>query len=204
MTGLGQEVLLRLATFAAAVLGGALAANLRGLGFGISLLLVGGAAVIGAVVATLLAPGERHSLVTVPPGPATDPAEPWWNNLDASPSTGSASVDSGVQPTRRTEPLALPSRQPDLPTGPLPRRTEPHLPPHAEAVVVAQCPQCGSFRLDVQGDIAIELRCRDCTYSWPWAPERPWPPVVVRRDLSERPHHTGATQPPSTDRGASR
>lgn len=244
MTGPGQDATLLLVTFGAAALGGALAANLQGLGFGVGLLLVAAAAVIGAVVATLLAPGDapaRSSRHGSPPWPVREPrqypddgTEPyhvprqlppypdqpappvqsappvpfappeqhapvgdWWESTPGSsrpalPRSGGQDLAAGaVDPVPPgPAPPGAPSggsvgRQPgQLPGG----RRAPALPPPAEATVVAQCPRCGSFGLDVEEiEAGFGFRCRDCRNTWRWARDQPWPPVVVRRDLSHGP-----------------
>lgn len=57
----------------------------------------------------------------------------------------------------------------------------------AESALIAQCPRCGEFRLDVRQvaqDYAFECRNESCGNIWSWTPGTPWPPVVVRRNLS--------------------
>jgi hypothetical protein len=57
------------------------------------------------------------------------------------------------------------------------------------SALVAQCPNCGDFRIDVQrADPAFAFRCRNprCGEEWRWTPGTAWPPVVVRRNLTGR------------------
>jgi hypothetical protein len=56
----------------------------------------------------------------------------------------------------------------------------------AESALIAQCPRCGEFRLDVHQvaqDYAFTCRNGSCGNTWSWTPGTPWPPVVVRRNL---------------------
>jgi uncharacterized protein (DUF983 family) len=58
------------------------------------------------------------------------------------------------------------------------------------AALVAQCPHCGDFRLDVhRGEPAYAFRCRNphCRHEWRWTPGTDWPAVVVRRNLTGEP-----------------
>lgn len=59
----------------------------------------------------------------------------------------------------------------------------------AERAVVAQCPRCGGFELDVEsGESGFGFRCRSsrCGNRWRWTAGRAWPAVVVRRNLPEK------------------
>jgi hypothetical protein len=57
------------------------------------------------------------------------------------------------------------------------------------ARLVAQCPECSSFRLDVRQEAAgLLFGCRDCRREWTWAPGRVWPTTVA--DPSRRVRHT--------------
>jgi len=99
----------------------------------------------------------------------------------APPSNGTASrqwwaeTPSAAAPSDRREPSAL--------------RPGPAPPPSSydvESALIAQCPRCGEFRLDVSHVArAYAFRCRNesCGNSWSWTPGTPWPPVVVRRNL---------------------
>jgi hypothetical protein len=58
------------------------------------------------------------------------------------------------------------------------------------AALIAQCPNCGDFRLDVvRGEPAYGFRCRNprCRHEWQWTPGTDWPAVVVRRNLTGEP-----------------
>jgi hypothetical protein len=57
----------------------------------------------------------------------------------------------------------------------------------AGVALVAQCPNCGDFRLDVtRGEPAYAFRCGNpqCRHEWLWTPGADWPAVVVRRNLT--------------------
>jgi hypothetical protein len=53
--------------------------------------------------------------------------------------------------------------------------------------VVAQCPRCGDFRLDLAQDAdsyAFHCRNPNCGHRWEWRAGAPWPTTVVRRNLT--------------------
>jgi len=57
----------------------------------------------------------------------------------------------------------------------------------AHRALIAQCPQCGDFRIDVSSaGSSYSFRCRNprCANTWTWTPGSPWPAVVVRRNLT--------------------
>ena len=57
------------------------------------------------------------------------------------------------------------------------------------SALVAQCPNCGDFRIDVRrADPVYAFRCRNprCGEEWRWTPGTAWPSVVVRRNLTGR------------------
>lgn len=54
------------------------------------------------------------------------------------------------------------------------------------SALIAQCPRCGEFRLDVKHvaqDYAFACQNKSCGNTWNWTPGTPWPDVVVRRNL---------------------
>lgn len=56
----------------------------------------------------------------------------------------------------------------------------------AEAVI-AQCPGCGSFRMDASVRSGNwQFRCHECQHEWTWKPGTPWPEVQVRPDHGRR------------------
>jgi hypothetical protein len=57
----------------------------------------------------------------------------------------------------------------------------------ARRALIAQCPRCGDFQLDMAGTgSAYAFRCRNprCANTWTWTPGTAWPAVVVRRNLT--------------------
>jgi hypothetical protein len=69
--------------------------------------------------------------------------------------------------------------------------TRPHEPPRqgydVDRAVVAQCPRCGDFRLDLKQDgdsCAFHCRNPNCGHRWKWRAGTPWPTTVVRRNLT--------------------
>jgi hypothetical protein len=57
---------------------------------------------------------------------------------------------------------------------------------------IAQCPECGSFRVDVdtQAVPPWQFGCHECRHGWVWRPGVPWPSVQVKpsaRRPAERP-----------------
>lgn len=56
-----------------------------------------------------------------------------------------------------------------------------------DRAVVAQCPRCADFQLDVQRDgDAYAFHCRNpnCGHRWTWRAGSAWPTTVVRRNLT--------------------
>lgn len=53
--------------------------------------------------------------------------------------------------------------------------------------VIAQCPGCGSFRMDASARSGNwQFACHECRHEWSWAPGTPWPQVQVRPDHGRR------------------
>jgi hypothetical protein len=62
------------------------------------------------------------------------------------------------------------------------------LAPADQAAQIVQCPDCGGFRLDLSERRGLyAFGCRDCDHRWEWRLGRPWPPLVVRRNLTDGP-----------------
>jgi len=60
---------------------------------------------------------------------------------------------------------------------------------YMDAALIAQCPDCGSFRLDAQqGEREWHFRCQECRQTWNWLPGSPWPAVHVRPRLRKGQH----------------
>jgi hypothetical protein len=71
------------------------------------------------------------------------------------------------------------------------RAPAPDLASYLASTFIAQCPNCGAFRLDFRrARNGWEFRCESCRYTWSWRHGTPWPPVRVaptrRRELSPR------------------
>lgn len=56
------------------------------------------------------------------------------------------------------------------------------LAPRGDQAQIAQCPECGSFRVDVvtQAVPPWQFGCHECGRGWTWRPGAPWPSVQVR------------------------
>jgi hypothetical protein len=60
------------------------------------------------------------------------------------------------------------------------RAPAPDLSSYLASTFIAQCPQCGAFRLDFRrARSGWDFRCESCEYIWTWQPGSPWPPVRV-------------------------
>lgn len=111
-------------------------------------------------------------------------------------------------PVAEREPVPAPSTEPgtkprawwtETPTtAPPPRHESPPQGHHVDQAVVAhgydvdravvaQCPRCGDFRLDLKQDgDSCAFHCRNprCGHRWEWRAGAPWPTTVVRRNLT--------------------
>jgi hypothetical protein len=98
-----------------------------------------------------------------PPGEGPRPAgAPWWDPAPGAPPRPSAGAKR------------VPA--PDLTT-------------YLASTLIAQCPRCGAFRLDIrQAGDAWDFRCEDCEHAWAWRPGTAWPPVRVTPGLRRQPH----------------
>ncbi len=89
-----------------------------------------------------------------PPAPAT---APWWNHGETPPAGGAAPAEV---------PVAA-----DLSS-------------YLDSALIAQCPNCGSFRIDTDARAPEwRFRCRDCKQIWSWQPGNPWPALQIRPGL---------------------
>lgn len=60
----------------------------------------------------------------------------------------------------------------------------PELSSYLDSALVAQCPNCGSFRMDTdQTAPEWRFRCQECQQIWAWRPGNPWPAIQVRPRL---------------------
>lgn len=194
-------LLLPAATAGAALLGAVLAARLFVAdGFAQVVAIVVGVAIgIGAALWIAPVPGTRpdpapRRTVARPSGPPSAARTP-----DAGPTrpppAGARTSGTQADVARAVLPLL---RAGDTPPGPAPwwtdgprartpraplhRPAAPDLTDYVASALVAQCPHCGGFRLDVVADRpGYAFGCGDCGMRWRWQPGTPWPAVVVRR-----------------------
>jgi hypothetical protein len=97
---------------------------------------------------------EPAAVVQVLPTPAAPAADaPWWVSARATPPPGRSS--------------AGPDATPDLST-------------YLASALIAQCPRCGAFKLDIRRAPAKwAFRCESCEHTWTWRPGTAWPQVRV-------------------------
>ncbi|MCE6997165.1 hypothetical protein LZG04_20505 [Saccharothrix sp. S26] len=165
-----------LVTALGGVVGGLLGCQFLDLGFWRSVGVVAGGTVFGVAVALGLLTADRRPVTrprrTVPVAPDREPvfaraAEPepaaanrtWWTEAPARPASG--------------------------PADPAP--TPPDDGHDVGRAVIAQCPRCGDFRLDLQQRAdAYAFHCRNprCGHRWEWRAGTPWPMTVIRRNLT--------------------
>lgn len=140
--------------------------------------------VVGALLGVLLAFGlltTDRRVITPNHHPPPVPAEREPAFTHATPSSGSQS-----QP----EAKSVRTWWTETPAAPATAPTRPHEPGQGYDVaraVVAQCPRCGDFRLDLEQDgDACAFHCRNpnCGHRWEWRAGTPWPTTVVRRNLT--------------------
>jgi hypothetical protein len=100
------------------------------------------------------AAAEPAAVVQVLPAPAAPAADaPWWVSARATPPPGRSS--------------AGPDATPDLST-------------YLASALIAQCPRCGAFKLDIRRAPAKwAFRCESCEHTWTWQPGTAWPQVRV-------------------------
>ncbi len=100
------------------------------------------------------ASAEPPAVVQVLPVPARPAADtPWWAAAQATPPP--ARGDASLVPT------------PDLSS-------------YLALALIAQCPRCGAFRLDIRRAPAHwACRCEACEHTWTWQPGTAWPEVRV-------------------------
>jgi uncharacterized protein (DUF983 family) len=116
---------------------------------------------------------ESAAVVQVLPAPApAAPAAdaPWWVSARAGPPPGRSS--------------ASPDATPDLST-------------YLASALIAQCPRCGAFKLDIKRAPAKwAFRCESCEHTWTWQPGTAWPQVRVAPRRRTQPN---APDPDSRD-----
>lgn len=118
-------------------------------------------------------PARAESVVEIIPfssrrdagGSAQPGPRDWWQQPAAAPPTSSSAGRSAPAP--------------DLST-------------YLGSAVIAQCPRCGAFDLDIAHDRdPWAFHCRACEATWAWRPGMPWPEVRVVPRLRRE------TRPPS-------
>jgi hypothetical protein len=56
-----------------------------------------------------------------------------------------------------------------------------------DQALIAQCPKCGAFAVDVDNRAAEWLfSCQECRQRWTWQPGRPWPAIHLRPEVRGR------------------
>jgi hypothetical protein len=107
-------------------------------------------------------PPAVGQLLPIAPPSATD--EPWWVAAQAAP------------PQARQEAGTVPALD---------------LSSYLGSALIAQCPRCGAFELDIRRSAARwTCRCESCGHNWTWQPGTAWPQVRVsprRRRQHARP-----------------
>jgi len=107
-------------------------------------------------------PPAVGQLLPISPPSASD--QPWWVAAQATP------------PEARQEASTVPA--PDLSS-------------YLASALIAQCPRCGAFELDIRRSAARwTCRCESCGHAWTWQPGTAWPQVRVsprRRTQHARP-----------------
>jgi len=100
----------------------------------------------------------------LPISPSSASEKPWWVAAQATP------------PQARHETSTVPA--PDLSN-------------YLASALIAQCPRCGAFELDIRrGAASWTCRCESCGHAWTWQPGTAWPQVRVsprRRTQHARP-----------------
>ena len=117
------------------------------------------------------------------PDPRNTPAGGWWNaggqqEAHDYPGAGVPTVPPVMDQGFTGTVTMLDPAGKGLP----PRGSRPGPSLQAEAVI-AQCPQCGGFRMDSSAKPGNwQFACHECRHQWNWQPGTPWPEVQVRPD----------------------
>lgn len=165
-------------TVAFGLAGGGLVIPIVDLDWQLWVVVVAGAATLSTLVAFFLLTGEHR------------PRRP------ASPAATTPAPIPVATPSRAVEPSGQWWTQPGKPANNTPAARPPDPVPQLTtyvatgAALVAQCPNCGDFRLDVtRGEPTYSFRCHNprCRHAWVWTPGTDWPAVVVRRNLTGEP-----------------
>lgn len=156
------------------VLGAALGATLAGTflldtDLGWKVLVVLAAVTVASLAAFLIAPSASGA-PAVPASSGTRGV----SDVAASQAGGNGPNVGVAVPGRTSSPP--PARHVVHPLRPGP----PDLASYGDSSLVAQCPVCGEFRVDVtRSTDGFAFACPPCGERWSWAPGRPWPGVTV-------------------------
>jgi hypothetical protein len=113
----------------------------------------------------------RHASRARPPAPPATSSDPVVQLLPASPG-GPGGADAPWWDAAQGGPPA--------PSHAARRAPAPDLSSYLSSTVIAQCPNCGAFRLDFRrAGNGWDFRCESCRYTWSWQAGTNWPPVRV-------------------------
>ena len=187
--GPAPQLLWALPVIVAALIGGLAAAALVHVSLAVALAV---SVVIGgiAVFAVSRWPGPQQSQQTqAPPVPQASPVPQGTPRLRApraSPAPPAAAPSDPVVQLLPVSPGAdapwwdAAQGGPPAPSAAAQRAPAPDLSSYLSSTVIAQCPNCGAFRLDFRrARNGWDFRCESCDYTWTWQPGTPWPPVRV-------------------------
>jgi hypothetical protein len=140
------------------------------------------AVLVAVVLATVLVKDEVKVKVNpvAEPAPAQAPpaqAKPSWPENPGAPQLRVV-LDAPASGQWWTKTNQAPPR----PNGESPRQATQarDLTGYVETARVVQCPQCGSFHIDVTRLASgYSFRCRTGDHAWQWQPGRAWPATVV-------------------------
>lgn len=169
-------------TVAGATAGGLLASRFRDLGFWWLVVVLLFGVVLGVSVAWGLLTSAPERTAPPPPGPDRPAPPPNPFPLAPAPNHDPSAASSNPDPSAGGRAWWTEDRSARA-APPAPRLTAREL----ERSVVAQCPNCGDFRLDVAREgHEHAFRCRNprCGHRWSWRADAAWPTTVVRRNLT--------------------
>jgi len=100
------------------------------------------------------AAADSPAMVQALPVPEASVAgTPWWEKSPTTPRPGRSSTELVDSPDLRT---------------------------FLASALIAQCPNCGAFKLDIRrGPRMWAFRCEECEHTWTWQSGTPWPAVRV-------------------------
>src|SRR5581483_3559519 len=113
------------------------------------------------------------------PGPA--PA-PWPQRGPAAdgPAPGGLAAEPVVQLLPAAPGAWWDAAGPPAPSQAAQRVPAPDLASYLDSTVIAQCPNCGGFRLDFRrARHGWDFRCEECRHTWNWQTGTAWPTVRV-------------------------